>query len=244
MDSQIASYSLLYAEDDQWLAEPIIASLQKDGYEVIYAHDGFDALAKYRRLHPDIILLDIRMPGLDGYEVAKEIRKEDPGVPILFLTVLSDPKDAIKGLSVGADDYIRKSVAVEELKARLISKLRNQRPKLKRILDITPRTTLNTISHEITIDGAVHKLTQKEYELIYHFCHHMNVIHERPALEDLLWPGNTNGNNYLNKCISSVRGILRRDDAIQIITYNRAGVMSCIKDSEETEEKQEGCLQE
>ena len=122
MDSQIASYSLLYAEDDQWLAEPIIASLQKDGYEVIYAHDGFDALAKYRRLHPDIILLDIRMPGLDGYEVAKEIRKEDPGVPILFLTVLSDPKDAIKGLSVGADDYIRKSVAVEELKARLISK--------------------------------------------------------------------------------------------------------------------------
>lgn len=145
MDSQIASYSLLYAEDDQWLAEPIIASLQKDGYEVIYAHDGFDALAKYRRLHPDIILLDIRMPGLDGYEVAKEIRKEDPGVPILFLTVLSDPKDAIKGLSVGADDYIRKSVAVEELKARLISKLRNQRPKLKRILDITPRTTLNTI---------------------------------------------------------------------------------------------------
>lgn len=149
MDSQIASYSLLYAEDDQWLAEPIIASLQKDGYEVIYAHDGFDALAKYRRLHPDIILLDIRMPGLDGYEVAKEIRKEDPGVPILFLTVLSDPKDAIKGLSVGADDYIRKSVAVEELKARLISKLRNQRPKLKRILDITPRTTLNTISHEI-----------------------------------------------------------------------------------------------
>lgn len=109
MDSQIASYSLLYAEDDQWLAEPIIASLQKDGYEVIYAHDGFDALAKYRRLHPDIILLDIRMPGLDGYEVAKEIRKEDPGVPILFLTVLSDPKDAIKGLSVGADDYIRKS---------------------------------------------------------------------------------------------------------------------------------------
>ena len=155
MDSQIASYSLLYAEYDQWLAEPIIASLQKDGYEVIYAHDGFDALAKYRRLHPDIILLDIRMPGLDGYEVAKEIRKEDPGVPILFLTVLSDPKDAIKGLSVGADDYIRKSVAVEELKARLISKLRNQRPKLKRILDITPRTTLNTISHEITIDGAV-----------------------------------------------------------------------------------------
>ena len=89
------------------------------------------------------------------------------------------------------------------------------------------------------IDGAVHKLTQKEYELIYHFCHHMNVIHERPALEDLLWPGNTNGNNYLNKCISSVRGILRRDDAIQIITYNRAGVMFCIKDSEETEEKQE-----
>lgn len=115
---------------------------------------------------------------------------------------------------------------------------------MKRILDITPRTTLNTISHEITIDGAVHKLTQKEYELIYHFCHHMNVIHERPALEDLLWPGNTNGNNYLNKCISSVRGILRRDDAIQIITYNRAGVMFCIKDSEETEEKQEGCLQE
>ena len=117
MDSQIASYSLLYAEDDQWLAEPIIASLQKDGYEVIYAHDGFDALAKYRRLHPDIILLDIRMPGLDGYEVAKEIRKEDPGVPILFLTVLSDPKDAIKGLSVGADDYIRKSVAVEEFES-------------------------------------------------------------------------------------------------------------------------------
>ena len=130
------------------------------------------------------------------------------------------------------------------MKACLISKLRNQRPKLKRILDITPRTTLNTISHEITIDGAVHKLTQKEYELIYHICHHMNVIHERPALEDLLWPGNTNGNNYLNKCISSVRGILRRDDAIQIITYNRAGVMFCIKDSEETEEKQEGCLQE
>ena len=91
---------------------------------------------------------------------------------------------------------------------------------------------------------TANKLTQKEYELIYHFCHHMNVIHERPALEDLLWPGNTNGNNYLNKCISSVRGILRRDDAIQIITYNRAGVMFCIKDSEETEEKQEGCLQE
>lgn len=78
MDSQIASYSLLYAEDDQWLAEPIIASLQKDGYEVIYAHDGFDALAKYRRLHPDIILLDIRMPGLEDTRSPRKSGRKTP----------------------------------------------------------------------------------------------------------------------------------------------------------------------
>jgi len=119
---------ILIAEDDTNTREGLVAILQGEGYETVAAADGKQALALFTTEHPDLVCLDIMMPGLDGYEVCKEIRRFDKQVPVIFLTAKSEEIDKVLGLELGADDYIVKPFGVKEIVARFRAVARRAGP--------------------------------------------------------------------------------------------------------------------
>ena len=110
---------ILVAEDDTHIREGLVEVLQSEGYEVVAAGDGEEALRLYRAERPDLLCLDIMMPGMNGYDVCKNIRKEDSNVPILFISAKSEEIDRVLGLELGADDFIGKPFGIREVVARI-----------------------------------------------------------------------------------------------------------------------------
>jgi DNA-binding response OmpR family regulator len=110
---------VLIAEDDNHIREGLAEVLEGEGYETLPARDGNEALDVFRREKPDFVCLDIMMPGVDGYEVCKEIRRHDPAVPIIFISAKSEEIDRVLGLELGADDFIMKPFGVREVIARI-----------------------------------------------------------------------------------------------------------------------------
>ncbi len=110
---------VLIAEDDAHIRNGLAEILQGEGYETLVAHDGKEALTLYRQKHPDFLCLDIMMPGVNGYDVCREIRKTDTSVPVIFISAKSEEVDKVLGLELGADDYIMKPFGVREVVARI-----------------------------------------------------------------------------------------------------------------------------
>lgn len=121
------SIKILVAEDDRHTREALVRILSMDGFETIAAGDGKEALQLFQSEGPDLVCLDVMMPGLDGYEVCKRIRRDDPQVPLLFLTAKSEEIDTVVGLELGADDYVAKPFGVREILARIRAILRRTR---------------------------------------------------------------------------------------------------------------------
>lgn len=121
------SIKILVAEDDRHTREALVRILSMDGFETIAAADGKEALQLFQSEGPDLVCLDVMMPGLDGYEVCKRIRRDDPQVPLLFLTAKSEEIDTVVGLELGADDYVAKPFGVREILARIRAILRRTR---------------------------------------------------------------------------------------------------------------------
>ncbi len=118
---------VLVAEDDPVTLETVSACLREEGYTVVGAVDGREALERWRSGRPDLLCLDIMMPGLDGFEVCRRVRKEDAAVPILFLSAKNEEVDVVVGLELGADDFVRKPFGKRELLARVRAALRRRR---------------------------------------------------------------------------------------------------------------------
>ena len=110
---------VLIAEDDEYTREGLRGIIEREGYQVVTAKDGIDALDVFRRERPDFLCLDIMMPSLNGYDVCKEIRKTNPGVPVIFISAKSEEIDKVVGLELGADDFIVKPFGVKEVVARI-----------------------------------------------------------------------------------------------------------------------------
>ena len=110
---------VLIAEDDEYTREGLREIIEREGYQVVTAKDGIDALDVFRRERPDFLCLDIMMPSLNGYDVCKEIRKTNPGVPVIFISAKSEEIDKVVGLELGADDFIVKPFGVKEVVARI-----------------------------------------------------------------------------------------------------------------------------
>jgi two-component system alkaline phosphatase synthesis response regulator PhoP len=116
--------TILLADDDPVTLESLAASLQPEGFRTLLARDGEEALTRWKKHNPDLLCLDIMMPGMDGYEVCRRVRAADAGVPILFLSAKSEEIDVVVGLRLGADDFVRKPFGKHELIARIGSALR------------------------------------------------------------------------------------------------------------------------
>lgn len=149
---------VLYAEDDALYADMCRNYLKNLGYDVYYASTGTEAWRLYQEVGPDIVLLDVMMPEMSGYEVAKLIRKKDEQVPILFVSSLTSSRSVVEGLQLGANDYIRKEYLIDEVGARMQSILRISglnRKKEDSLIYISEYTKLNYVESELIVKGEV-----------------------------------------------------------------------------------------
>ena len=167
---------ILLVDDEQALVWALRHSLSDEGYKVLAAGNGAEALALAQRKSPDLVILDIVMPGLDGLEVCRRLRR-DPAlaaVPILFLTVRNSVKDRVIGLNGGADDYLIKPFDVQELKARVRSLLRRSRSTAKALgLDqdstlVVGSLTLDLRCRKVCVGDRIVQLTPTEFHLLHH----------------------------------------------------------------------------
>ena len=191
------SEKILVVEDEPTLQETIAYNLEKQGYEVEIVSDGHAALEAARRLTPDLLLLDIMLPGLDGFEITRILRRE-MNVPIIMLTARDDEIDRVVGLEMGADDYLTKPFSMRELMARVKAQLRRSRlhqEELERYTEKSPsqesltfgELIINTTRHEITLRGEALSLKPKEYELLLFFAEHRGQMLSRDLILERVW---------------------------------------------------------
>lgn len=178
---------ILVADDDESIVELIMLYLRKDGFDVITARDGGEALRKITQHSPDLVLLDIMMPVKDGWEVCREIRQRYQ-LPVIMLTSRSEDYDKILGLELGADDYITKPFNPRELVARVRAVLRRSRqessePRLLQYRDLV----INLDEFMVTKEGRPVPLTRKELELLWLLAGRPNQVFSREQLLSRIW---------------------------------------------------------
>ena len=170
--------SVLIAEDDRNIAELLQMYLEKEGYAVTVANDGGQGLAKFRAIKPDLVLLDVMMPVMDGWSVCKAIRAESQ-VPIIMLTAKGETDDKVSGLKAGADDYITKPFEMKEVLARIEAVLRRTagvttEKKARRL--VFDKLIIDMDAFELIVDGKKIDTPPKEMELLYYLASSPNRV--------------------------------------------------------------------
>ena len=179
---------VLIIEDDGNIAELLRLYLEKDGYEPHIAADGAEGLDMFEKVEPDIVLLDIMLPVMDGWEVCRRIREKSK-TPIIMLTAKGELNDRVMGLDNGADDYITKPFEMKELLARVRAVLRRSRgeePEKPKKL-VFDKLVVDIGSYELLVDGKRVDAPPKELELLYHMASEPNKVFTRNQLLDEVW---------------------------------------------------------
>ena len=187
------SSKVLVADDEANIVQLLRLYLREAGYEVVAAHDGRQALERFRADAPDLVLLDIMMPEMGGFEVCQEIRKTSE-VPVIMLTARSDDVDKIVGLEMGADDYITKPFNPREVVARVKANLRRRdwdaaaaRGTEERTAVTVGNVSLDPVSREVIVETTAVRLRQREFDLLEAFLRHPNVVLDRERLLSMVW---------------------------------------------------------
>jgi len=221
----MSPYKILYAEDDETLAFLTKDNLEQHGYEVLHCADGKLCLEAFGNQDFDICILDIMLPKRDGFEIAETIRKANADIPIIFLSAKTLKEDRIKGLRLGADDYLVKPFSIEELLLKIDIFLKRSHKK-------APEKTTYTVgkfqfdhrNYTIFTDTQKITLTQREAELLQLFLEHKNVVLKREEILKKLW----GDDDYfmgrsLDVFISRLRKILAEEKGIAIENLHGIG---------------------
>ena len=176
---------ILAVDDERAIAELLRLSLTQAGYECVCAYDGVEAANRIEKESFDLILLDIMLPGIDGFELMDYIRST--GIPVIFLTAKNAVSDRVKGLRMGAEDYMVKPFDIQELLARVEGVLRRH-GKLQTVLTVGD-LTINTLSMQVTRGGEEIILTRKEYELLLLFARNVGVVLSKTTIYERVWGG-------------------------------------------------------
>lgn len=179
---------ILIADDNQQITSILEGYAKKEGYQVIVALDGIKALQEFRENKPDLILLDVMMPGIDGFQICREIRRTS-NVPIIMVTARGEDYDKIMGLDIGADDYIVKPFSPPEVMARvraILRRIEREDSGDDHILSLE-NLVINLEDYTVTINNISISLTKKEFELLWALASHKNKVFSRDNLLDSLW---------------------------------------------------------
>ncbi len=178
---------ILIVDDDMHIAELVSLYVEKEGFETKEVYDGREAIQAASAFQPDLILLDLMLPGMDGYQVCAEIRKTSR-VPVIMLTAKGETFDKVLGLELGADDYIVKPFDPKELVARVKAVLRRYEPQQEEgdILRF-PNLEINISNYSVTYHGRGLEFPPKEFELLFYLAKHPNRVFTREQLLDQIW---------------------------------------------------------
>ena len=180
---------VLIVDDDPALSEMLGIVLRGEGFETAFVADGALALSAFRREKPDVILLDLMLPGTNGIEVCRQIRAES-GIPIVMLTAKGDTSDVVLGLESGADDYVVKPFKPKELIARVRARLRSHEgdePELLTIGSPEDQLTIDVPGHSVTRDGTAIALTPLEFDLLVALARRPKTVFTRDVLLEQVW---------------------------------------------------------
>ena len=180
---------ILIVDDDENICELLNLYLKKDGFDTSIAYNGRQAVELAEKYNPDLILLDIMLPELDGWQVCREIRKKSE-VPIIMLTAKGETFDKILGLELGADDYVTKPFDTKEVVARIKAVLRrsSESEKTEKTEEVRfDKLVINLTNYELVVDGKSVDTPPKELELIYHLASNPNRVYTRDQLLDEVW---------------------------------------------------------
>lgn len=189
MNNEKTRYKILAVDDEQRMVRFIQLNLEQDGFQVITAYNGKDALEQVRTQLPDLILLDIMMPDINGFEVLKKIREVN-NVPVIMLTAKGEEDDRIQGLELGADDYITKPFSPRELVSRIRAVLRRTKSFQDEEVDqikVDDRLTIDFSRREVWVDGEKVDLRPTEYRLLYHLVQNAGWVNTHEQLLSKVW---------------------------------------------------------
>ncbi len=223
MDSPI---TILLAEDEPALGQIIKESLETRNFSVTLCSDGEEAYNQYQKTKPQLLVLDVMMPKKDGFTLAKEIRKEDTKIPIIFLTAKSQTQDVVEGFSIGGNDYLKKPFSMEELIVRIKNLL--DRSSLQKKIEIIqignytfnfPKQTLQLNQSDESV-----QLTHREAHLLYNLYDNKNEVLDRSFILKKLW----NNDDFfsgrsMDVFITKLRKKLKQDEDIQIVNVRGYG---------------------
>lgn len=180
---------ILVADDDQNICELLRLYIEKEGFSVSIANDGEQAIRRFNEETPDLVILDVMMPALDGWQVCREIRKKS-NCPIIMLTAKSETFDKVLGLELGADDYVVKPFDSKEIVARIkavLRRLNNAHNDANEREVRYDKLIVNMTKYELRVDGKVVDTPPKELELLYHLASNPNRVYTRDQLLDEVW---------------------------------------------------------
>ncbi|MDY3090842.1 MAG: response regulator transcription factor [Porphyromonas sp.] len=241
----VENIKILVCEDETSLAGLLVEILQNNGYKVTWAGDGRDGWKLFQEDKFDIVILDVMMPHMDGYAVAKEIRRVNPHVPIVFLTAMSMKENVLEGLRAGADDYIAKPFSLDELLLRLEAILRRagkiDRPETEiREVYRLGRYVFNTRMQTLTLGENTQRMTTKETELLSLLCKFANETLERPHALEVIWgitepaadPDHAFTQRSMDVYITKLRRMLSADPSVEIKNVHGRGYKLLVPDFE------------
>jgi two-component system response regulator MprA len=207
---------ILVVEDDPKIADFLRRGLTYENFKVMVANNGEAGLSVARDEPPDLVILDWMLPGLDGIEVCKRLRAAGP-VPILMLTAKDTVTDKVRGLDAGADDYIVKPFAFEELLARIRAVFRRHKPSQEVVLKFAD-LVLNTSTREVSRVGRKIELTTKEFDLLHFFMMHPRQVLPRELIYDRIWGYDFGGeSNILEVYIRYLRSKLEANNEARLL---------------------------
>jgi two-component system KDP operon response regulator KdpE len=189
MNSSITKYKILVVDDEKRMVRFIQLNLEQDGFQVVTAYNGEEALDQVRTQLPDLVLLDIMMPDIDGFQVLEKIR-EVSTVPVIMLTAKGEEDDRVRGLELGADDYITKPFSPRELVSRIKAVLRRTKSfqeDQEDVIDVDDRLTIDFSRREVWVEGEKVDLRPTEYRLLYHLVKNAGWVNTHEQLLTKVW---------------------------------------------------------
>ena len=222
---------ILVVDDEPNIVEILRFNLQREGYEVLAAYDGQEGLDIARSEGPDLILLDVMLPGLDGFEVCEELRKTDRLTPIIMLTAREEERDRVMGLELGADDYVVKPFSVRELLARVRTNIRRQAVMSEEAPDggedhllRAGRLTVDPDRQTVLKDGVSVDVSQREFELLRLLAASVGTVFSREQLLSQVWNYDYYGDTRaVDVAVRRLREKLEDDPAAPSLLCTRRG---------------------
>ncbi len=213
-EDNFANRTILVIEDEERMARFIRLNLEHDGFQVVETHRGMQGIQAIRDSLPDLVLLDIMLPDLDGFEILKMIR-ENNTLPVIMLTAKGEENDRVKGLELGADDYVTKPFSPRELVSRVKAVLRRTEtasPSAREVIQVDERLKLDFSRREVWVEGEQVKLRPTEYRLLYHLVQNAGWVLTYDQLLTKVWGYEyRDESHYVRLYINYLRQKLEKD---------------------------------